>query len=182
MSELLRHMGTHVPLPRLVVVTGPPGAGKTTIAAALRERLGLPLIAKDTLKEALGEALEVAGDRHASQRLGVATFQVQFGIVRELLASGVSLIAEGNFRAHWFEDLPAAEVVQVHVSAGPETLRRRLLERDTHRHPVHYDREAAHEIAERAAAGEWAALPLGGRLLEIDTTVWPDLDEVLATI
>jgi predicted kinase len=169
-------------LPTLVVVTGPPGAGKTTIAEALRVRLGLPLIAKDTLKEALGDALEVAGDRHASQRLGLATFQVQLGIVRELLVSGVSLIAEGNFRVHWFEDLPPAEIVQVHVSASPETLRARMLERDAHRHPVHYDREAAVEIAVRAAAGEWNALPLDGRLVEIDTTVWPDLDEVLATI
>jgi predicted kinase len=168
--------------PTLVVVTGPPGAGKTTIAAALRERLGLPLIAKDALKEALGEALEVAGDRHASQRLGVATFRVQFGIVRELLVTGVSVIAEGNFRAHWFEDLPPAEIVQVHVSATPETLRQRMLERDAHRHPVHYDREASDEIADRAAAGEWEALPLGGRLVKIDTTVWPDLDEVLAAI
>ncbi len=169
-------------LPRLIVVTGPPGAGKTTIAATLRERLGLPLIAKDTLKEALGEALEIAGDRHASQRLGVATFQVQFGIVRELLVSGVSVIAEGNFRVRWFEDLPPAEIVQVHVTAAPETLRQRMVERDTHRHPVHYDREAADEIAERAAAGEWGALPIGGRILEIDTTVWPDLDEVLAAV
>jgi len=169
-------------LPRLVVVTGPPGAGKTAIASALRDRLGLPLIAKDTLKEALGEALQVAGDRHASQRLGVATFHVQFGIVRELLGAGVSLIAEGNFHARWFEGLPPAEIVQLHVTAAPETLRQRMLERDTHRHPVHYDREAADEIAERTAAGGWRALPIGGRLVEIDTTEWPDLHEVLSTI
>jgi predicted kinase len=169
-------------LPKLVVVTGPPGAGKTTIAAALGERLGLPLIAKDTLKEALAEALGIAGDREASQRLGVATFRIQFGIVRELLLTGVSLIAEGNFRAAWFEDLPQAEIVQVHVWAEPEILRGRLLARDAHRHPVHYDREAADEIATRTAAGEWDALPLEGRLVKIDTTVWPDLEQVLATL
>lgn len=168
--------------PRLIVVTGPPGAGKTTIAAALRKRLGLPLIAKDALKEALGDALEFDGDRHESQRLGVATFHLQFAIVRELLATGVSVIAEGNFRAHWFESLPDAEMVQVHVWAEPATLRVRLLARDTHRHPVHYDRDAADEIAERAASGEWAALPIGGRLVSIDTTVWPDLGEVLAAV
>lgn len=170
-------------IPRLVVVTGPPGAGKTTIAAELKARLGLPLIAKDALKETLGEGLEFAGDRHESQRLGVATLHVQFAVVRELLSAGVSVIVEGNFRfAEWFETLPVARITQLHVVAEPRTLRDRLLVRDTHRHPVHYDREAAEEIAARAAAGEWPALPLGGRLIRIDTTVWPDLDEVLAEV
>jgi predicted kinase len=169
--------------PTLVVVTGPPGAGKTTIAAALRERLGVPLIAKDAIKETLGDGLAFDGDRHESQRLGVATFHVQFAIVRELLATGVSLIVEGNFGGpDWFESLPTAEIVQVHVSADPATLRERLLVRDTHGHRVHYDRDAADEIATRTAAGEWPALPIGGRLVSIDTTVWPELDEVLATI
>lgn len=169
-------------LPRLVVVTGPPGAGKTTIAAALRDRLELPLIAKDALKEALADALEVAGDREASERLGVATFEIQFAIVRELLLTGVSLIAEGNFRDGWFDDLPPADIVQAHVWAEPEVLGERLRTRDPHRHPVHYDREAADEIAARAAAGEWDPLQLDGRLVEIDTTRWPDLDEVLASL
>jgi adenylate kinase family enzyme len=169
--------------PTLVVVTGPPGAGKTTIAAALRERLGLPLIAKDALKEALGDALAFDGDRHESQRLGVATFQMQFAVVRELLATHVSVIVEGNFRGvDFFETLPAADITQVHVWAEPAALRERLLLRDTHRHPVHYDRDAAGEIAERAAAGEWGPLPIGGRLVSIDTTVWPDLGEVLAAV
>jgi len=163
-------------------VTGPPGAGKTTIAAALHQRLGLPVIAKDSIKELLGDALEFDGDRHESRRLGIATFRIQYALVHELLAAGVSLIAEGNFRAEWFPGLPQARVTQVHVTAAPETLRKRLLERDTHRHPVHYDRQAADEIAAAAAGGAWGPLPLVGALVEIDTTAWPDLDEVLATV
>ena len=169
-------------LPRLVVVTGPPGAGKTTIAAALRTRLRLPLIAKDTVKELLGGALGVE-DRARSQQLGSIVFELIALVVKELLEQGVSVIAEGNFteRSALHSGLPPAEIVQVYVTAAPETLRARLHERDP-RHPVHYDRDAADEVAARAAGGEWRPLPLGGRLIEIDTTVWPDLDEVLAEV
>jgi len=169
-------------LPRLVVVTGPPGAGKTTIAAALRTRLELPLIAKDTVKELLGGALGIE-DRARSQQLGGIVFELIGLVVKELLDQGVSVIAEGNFteRSTLFSGLPPAQIVQVHVTAEPETLRARLLERDV-RHPVHYDREAADEVSARAAGGEWPALPIGGRLIQIDTTTWPDLAEALAEV
>jgi hypothetical protein len=104
-------------------------------------------------------------------------------LMRELLASGTSLIVEGNFaRPALFDGLPAAELVQVHISADAAVLRTRMLERDTHRHPVHYDQAAADEVAARAAAGEWDPLDLPGRLVRIDTTTWPDLDEVLAAV
>lgn len=92
------------------------------------------------------------------------------------------MIAEGNFRPEFFPALPPARVTQVYVTAAAETLHERMLLRDTHGHPVHYDREAADEVAARAAAGEWPRLPLGGTLIEIDSTQWPDLDEVLATV
>jgi predicted kinase len=170
-------------LPRLIVVTGPPGAGKTAIAAELRERLGLPLLTKDSLKEVLGGELGIE-DRVRSQELGSAVFEVLALVVKELLGQGVSVIAEGNFteRSTLFNGLPPAEIVQVHVSAEPETLRERMLTRTTHRHPVHYDQQAADEVSARAAGGEWPVLPIGGRLIEIDTTEWPDLGEVLSTI
>jgi hypothetical protein len=57
-----------------------------------------------------------------------------------------------------------------------------MLERAGDRHAVHWDREAADEVAARAATGEWAALPLGGELIEVDTTAWPNLVEIAALV
>ncbi len=121
--------------PVLVLVTGPPGSGKSAVAAALREQLHLPLIAKDSLKEALGDALEVQG-RAESQPLGAAVFMLLARVAHELLANNVSLIAEGNFQpaSALFVDLPPARIVQVHVTAEPALLRTRMLERAEHRH------------------------------------------------
>jgi predicted kinase len=161
-------------MPFLVVVTGPPAAGKSTIARAVADRLGWPLVAKDPIKETLAEALEVHG-RAASQRLGAATFDVLFHVLGELLRAGVSTVAEGNFgRAEPFARLPPARVLQVHVSASPVTLGARLADRPG-RHDVHYDAEAADEIVARAAAGEWEPLPLPAELMRIVTDAFPDV-------
>jgi predicted kinase len=128
--------------------------------------LDLPLVAKDTIKETLHDAL--GGDGRArSQQLGAATFEVMYIVLRELLAHGCSAITEGNFaRAEPFRALPPARIAQVHVTAPPELLRERFLGRM--RHPVHYDDEVVDEVPERVAAGEWDALDIGGRLIEVD--------------
>ena len=47
--------GQHVSI--FVLVAGPPGAGKSTLAQPLAEQLGLPLMAKDPIKEALMDVL-----------------------------------------------------------------------------------------------------------------------------
>jgi predicted kinase len=81
----------------LILITGLPGTGKSTLARILARRLDLPLICKDTIKEPL---LDVIGatDRAHSRRLSDASFAVMFALARECLGSGVDLILEGNFR------------------------------------------------------------------------------------
>jgi predicted kinase len=171
------------PPPLLVVVTGPPGSGKTTIAGRVRDLTGLPLIAKDAIKERLGEELGVT-ERADSKQLGAAVFGLMGDLMRELLEHGVSFVLEGNFSAAYplFDDMPPARIVQIHVTAPRDVLLERMRERDAERHPVHYDAEAADEIVERLQRGEWEPLPLGGELIRVDTAQSPDLDVLLAPL
>src|SRR6201987_3749738 len=111
--------------PLLVVVTGRPAAGKTTAARPRGSRLGLPLIAKDTIKEALFEGLG-AGDLAWSQRLGVGTYLAMVALLDDSAGAGASVVVEENLvRGSEVElrvaALPA-RLVQVHCGAPLEVL------------------------------------------------------------
>lgn len=54
-----------------VLVTGPPASGKTTLSTTLAQELGLPRLAKDTIKRGLLQVLE-APDVAGSRTIGAA--------------------------------------------------------------------------------------------------------------
>ena len=168
--------------PLLVVVTGMPSSGKTTVAEALSRRLSLPLIAKDAIKESLYDTLG-AEDVAASTRLGDAAYGLIFALARAALASGASVIVEGNFfpdHASTIATLPDHRLVQIHCSAPLDVLMERYASRE--RHAVHHDADKIAELPARFESGAHAPLALAGELIELDTTQQLDLEQLAARI
>lgn len=159
----------------MVVVTGAPGAGKTSLARPLAEHLALPLITKDDLKEILFETLGW-GDRARSRALSDAAYEVMFHIVGALAAAGNSLVLEANFRPAAAERMTemgrihGLSFVQIRCFAEPSVMVERLVRRAEGglRHPGHLDNQTLPEMLELATDG--AALELGCPVIDVDTS------------
>jgi predicted kinase len=132
---------------QLVLVSGPPAAGKTTIAGPLAAELGFTLLAKDRIKETLHDALADSGaqlpvgsDLVWSRRLGAASMELLWALAAEAPA----VVLEANF---WADDLRvrgrlaglAANPVEVFCQCPEEEYLRRYADRAPSRHQAHVD-------------------------------------------
>ena len=154
-------------MPPLIVVCGPPAAGKSHLAAVLSHELQLPVVSKDAVKEAIMD--HVGG----GSKVGAAAFAVQFAIARELLRSGVGLILEGAFFRTQSElgDLTAAaRAAVVELKCELSELERRYTERVEARHPNHRGLEALPDLRERVMTDAYGVQALTCPHLEVDTT------------
>ncbi len=122
-----------MPRPTLVVVSGPAGTGKTTLAHELARSIGCPAICRDEIKEGM---VHTAGEFAAAEGdpLTQRTFEVFFELLRVLLENEVTVVAEAAFQNWvWRPKLaplmPLAELHVVQCHADPEVVRARFIER-----------------------------------------------------
>ena len=160
----------------VVVVTGPPAAGKTTVAEELAKRLRIPIISKDTLKETLYEQFGAADE--LQEPIDRAALALLFSVVEAQLAAGVSVVAESNFDAnsdvgpfHRLVGRSGARIIQIHCSGDTERIVSKFVRRaeSGDRHAGHQDDPAdADELRAKLAAHLWDPLELPGELIEVD--------------
>lgn len=129
------------PSRRILVVSGPPGSGKTTLARPLARQLGLALLCKDDIKESLYLSLGGApGDLAFSSRVGAAAMDLLWVLAKQCPAA----LLEANFRTRDPQErakLAAlhARIVEVHCRLPLEEASRRfaLRAREERHHPAH---------------------------------------------
>lgn len=180
-----------MPLPsrgRIVIVTGPPASGKTTLATRLAADLSLPLITKDGIKEALFDALGHV-DRESSERIGRGSWEVLWHLLEVEVAARRSALFEGNFSAdHAGERLIGLArrfeftTLQIHCFAPVDLLYSRYQERIHNRHPGHADADRLAEIRAVLDPGRYL-LAIPGDLISVDTTSFDQVeyDEIRMT-
>ena len=162
--------------PMLIVVSGAPGSGKTTLAGRIADELGLPLISRDAIKEALADAVGLPHTVEESSRLGDAAYAAMFALARSTLEAGRIAVLDSNFRHGRSErELVAvaagSPVRVIHCEADPATIERRYLGRAPTRHPSHLDHLRTGDVLRGVTDGTYepVAIP-GAPVLVVDTS------------
>jgi predicted kinase len=146
--------------PLLIIVTGRPGAGKTSLAHRVGRAVGCPVISRDEIKEGFVNTTGDAGS--PGDEIAWAVYDTFFATIELLIGRRITLVAEAAFQHRlWAPKLAtlreAARVRILLCEVDPQLARRRHIERGL-ADPL---RERFHHDAAVRAAREGRELPIG---------------------
>ena len=166
---------------RIVLVSGAPGAGKTTVARQLAPVLGLPLLSKDAIKESLWDSLDPPpGDREWSRLVGTAAM----GLLWRLAEDAPGVVLEANFRPHNPSERASlralgGSVVEVYCWCPPALAAERYATRALS--PSHHRAHVSPTLDPELLA-EFDAPMAIGTVVRVDTTGPVEISELAAAV
>jgi predicted kinase len=164
---------------QILLISGPPGAGKSTLATPLAEALGFALYSKDIIKEALFDRLVF----EPSEDVPPDTLSdVAMELLFELAAQHQRVVLDANFKPddpHQREHLAAlgGAIVEAHCRCDTDELIRRYAQRADSRHPAHALKYLTPELIARHSR------PMElGPVIEVDTNAPVDFPALLQRV
>ncbi|GAA0581270.1 hypothetical protein GCM10010172_77790 [Paractinoplanes ferrugineus] len=110
----------------LIVISGAPGTGKSTLAHRLAREIGCPVVSRDEIREGIVHAGTPDPDLTHSYRTFIAT-------VTSLVNAGVTVVAEAAFQnAPWRPLLDLGPTRILHCTADPPVATARVVLRAAH--------------------------------------------------
>lgn len=170
--------------PTIIIVTGRPASGKSTLAKWLAREMKVSLVSKDSIREVLFDRLG-SRDREWAQVLGRASVDMMFYFAQAELAVGHSIIMDNSFhppvsnpRFQALKEQYDAESIQIVCDSDRETLFQRFKTRaeSGNRHPGHSDESVLEELYANLADTSSRILEIGGTVIEVDTTEFSRID------
>lgn len=160
-----------------MLVAGPPGSGKSSLAAPLATELLLPLLAKDEIKEALMGVLGPPATVEDSRRLGRAAVMAMLALAK----SAPGAVLDSTFYPYTvphLEQLPGT-LVELRCRIPREVAEARYRARSATRHSAHLDDERPPD----ELWNEHHLTPLGlGPVIDVDTTRTVDVGRLAARV
>ena len=177
-------------MPTLVVVSGPPGSGKTSLAHALAQAIPCPAICRDEIKEGMVHAHGGDFQGGPGDPLTQRTLPVFFDVLRTLVEADVTVVAEAAFQdERWRAGLePFAEraelrIVRCRVSSAVSFERAgRRAAAGEHRLRAHGDSTIGKGIEEwEEGFGSFEHISIPAPAIDVDTTdgYAPDLGVIV---
>jgi adenylate kinase family enzyme len=176
-------------IPKLIIVTGRPGSGKTTLANKLGELMYLPVVSRDEIKEGYVSTFNKRHNKLPKETNKITT-DIFFKTIKLLLSNNVSMIAEAAFQHKvWLPQITrlkkVANVSIIICDIDIQVAARRHLKRglkNPDREFYHGDNRVTHfrKTGEFLAAGEWEAPSIDVQTIIVGTSKGykPNLDSI----
>lgn len=165
----------------IIIFTGLPGTGKTTLSRQIADALHIPLIAKDDIKEIMYNKIGWS-NKAFSAKLAHATFGIMDYIAEQHLKNGQSMALESNYspklaseKFREWQKLYDCRIIQIVCRTEINVLAQRYFDRQHRdRHPGHNDTGTVEEykinFQQRIKNNEDQPLYVDGPVRIVDTT------------